>query len=200
MDVHDAITTRRMRRDFTAQPVPIAEVDRLCDLARRAPSAGNSQGVDFVVLEGEDQTERYWSVTLAEHKRARFGWPGLLRAPVLIVVVASPGAYLARYSEPDKAASGLGDQVTQWDVPFWHVDAGMSIQNLLLAAHSAGLGACFFGVFSHAPAIADALDIPDDKVVVGTVAVGYATGADAPGRSAKRARRALASVMHRGRW
>ena len=32
----------------------------MLDLARRGPSAGNSQGVDFVVLIGADETERFW--------------------------------------------------------------------------------------------------------------------------------------------
>ena len=59
-------------------PVDPAVVDGLVDLARRAPSAGNSQGVAFVVLEGAEQTARYWDVALPAAKRGvvRLAGPG----------------------------------------------------------------------------------------------------------------------------
>ena len=57
-------------------PVDPAVVDGLVDLARRAPSAGNSQGVAYVVLEGAEQTARYWDVALpAERARRRSAGP-----------------------------------------------------------------------------------------------------------------------------
>ena len=43
-----------MVRAFTADPVDPSVVDDLVDLARRAPSAGNSQGMAYLVLEGAD--------------------------------------------------------------------------------------------------------------------------------------------------
>ena len=89
----------------------------------RAPSAGHSQGLDLVVLTGDDVV-RYWSVTLPDP--AGFRWQGLLRAPVLVVPVVSPAAYADRYSEPDKAAAGLGS-VEAWPVPYWWVDGGAAV-------------------------------------------------------------------------
>ncbi len=189
-----------MRRSFHPDPLPVETVDRLCDLARRAPSAGNAQGTDLVVLEGHTQTARYWDITLAEPRRASFAWPGLLDAPVLIVVVASPGAYVGRYGESDKVRSGLGEHADDWTVPFWFVDAGMVVENLLLAATDEGLGACFFGLFDHAPALSAELGIPETHLPVGTVAIGNPRGDDPPGRSAPRPRRPLESVVHRGAW
>lgn len=189
-----------MRRDFTTEAIAPELVDELCDLTRRAPSAGNSQGFDIVALEGPDQTMRYWDVTLPPERRGTFAWPGLLRAPVLLVVVTTPSVYVDRYAEGDKVATGLGRGAEAWEVPFWHVDAGMAIEHLLLAAVDAGLGACFFGVFAHAARLGESLGIPDDRVIVGTVALGHPTEADRPGRSASRARRPLDEVVHRGRW
>ncbi|CAN5657716.1 hypothetical protein BH20ACT2_BH20ACT2_06750 [soil metagenome] len=85
-----------MVRDFSAEPVDSSVVDRLLDGGRRAPSAGNADGRGFVVLEGPQQTARYWDVTLPAERRSSFAWPGLSRAPVLVVVVCSPAAYVAR--------------------------------------------------------------------------------------------------------
>lgn len=199
MDLPDVVRRRRMVRAFRADPVDPAVVDDLCDLARRAPSAGNSQGTAFLVLDDPDATGRYWATTLSPERRARFRWPGLLAAPVLVVVATRPEAYVARYDEPDKAATGLGAGVDAWPVPYWWVDAGAAIEHLLLGAVDAGLGACLFGVFEHEAAVAEAFGVPDGWRLVGTVALGH-PAPDEPGRSAARPRRPLGEVVHRGGW
>jgi nitroreductase len=188
-----------MVRSFTDRPVPAADVDRLIDLARRAPSAGNVQAVAFVVLEG-DETARLWDVTLPAERRASFRWQRLLDAPVVIVPVVDPAAYVARYGEADKAATGLGAGVDRWPVPYWWVDAGMAVHGLLLAAVGAGLGALFYGLFAHEEAALRALGVPSGLRAVGAVALGWPAGDDEPGRSAGRERPPLATVVHRGGW
>ena len=85
-------------------------------------------------------------------------------------------------------------------MPYWWVDGGAVVQNLLLAATAAGLGACLFGQFAHEAAVRAAFGVPDDRRALGTVALGWPAEADDPGRSAGRARPALDVVVHRGRW
>jgi nitroreductase len=141
-----------------------------------------------VVLRGEE-TERHWSVTFPDPQaRARFRWQGLFRAPVLVVAVTEPGAYVSRYGEPDKVATGLGAGADAWAVPFWWVDAGMAVENVLLAAVGAGLGACFFGLFDHEEAVLQALGVPSGRRGVGTIALGH-PAQDELGRSVQRERR-----------
>jgi len=129
---------------------------------------------------------------------------GLVAAPVLVVVAVRPDAYVDRYAEPDKAATGLGGSTEAWSVPYWWVDAGAAIEHLLLGAVDAGLGACLFGLFDHEPAVASAFGVPDGWRLVGTVALGHRPASDeaaeAPGRSQARPRRPLAEVVHRGGW
>lgn len=188
-----------MTRAFTDEAVPREVVDELCDLARRAPSAGHSQGVSLLVLDRPEATARYWDATLPEPRRSGFRWPGLIAAPVLVVVAVRPGAYVERYGEGDKAGTGLGAGVEAWPVPYWWVDAGAAIEHLLLGAAAAGLGACLFGLFDHEPAVAEAFSVPDGVRLVGTVALGH-RAPDEPGRSATRPRRPLDEVVHRNRW
>lgn len=200
MELTAAVRRRRMVRSFDGRPVPAAEVDRLVDLARRAPSAGHTQACAFVVLEGAD-TARLWDVTLPAERRASFRWPGLLAAPVVIVPLVSPPAYVARYAEHDKAATGLGAGEAAWPVPYWWVDAGMAVHGLLLAAVDAGLGALFYGLFDHEEAALAALGVPAGWRAVGAVAVGWPDPeGEVPGRSADRSRPPLAEVIHRGGW
>ncbi|RMH86156.1 MAG: nitroreductase family protein, partial [Actinomyces sp.] len=119
--------------------------------------------------------------------------------PALLVFWADPDAYLQRYREPDKAHTGLGAGLGAWPVPYWFVDAGAAIENVLIAAPSLGLGCCLFGLFEHETAVARAFGVPPGRRGVGTVAVGR-PAPDRPSRSARRGRPPLDSVLHRGRW
>src|SRR5690606_20621920 len=162
-------------------------------------SAGNSQGWHFVVLEGPEQTRRFWDVTLPEDRRAGFAWPSLLDAPVLVLPLADAGRYVARYAEPDKAATGLGEGEDAWPVPYWVVDTSFATMTLLHAVVDAGLGALFFGIFRNEAELLAELGVPDGLRPIGAVAIGH-PASDEPGRSAGRARRPLSEVVHRGGW
>lgn len=187
-----------MTRRFADTPIESAEIDALLDLARRAPSAGYSQGAHFLVFSGADRA-RFWQVTDAEAWFAATQ-PGVLAAPVIIVPVADPVAYTARYGQADKAGHGLED-ATNWPVPFWLTDAAMAVQNLLLLAQDRGLGALYFGIFRNADALLSDAGAPDAVVALGAVALGHRAADDQPSGSAlSRGRRPLAEVVHHGRW
>ncbi len=204
MEFASVVGRRRMVRSFSEGPLICgrqdrAVVDDLLEIARRGPSAGNTAAVEFLVLTG-DETEHYWSTTMTAAKRASFGHPGLFRAPVLVVVVTRPEAYAERYAEPDKARSGLGDGPEAWSVPYWWVDAGAVVQNLLLAVTDQGLGACLFGLFDHEDPVRARFGIPLDRRLVGTVAIGQPATEERPGRSSSRPRPALDQIRHWGQW
>lgn len=190
---------RRMVRAFQRRAVDPAVLDRICEAARRAPAAGNTQALDLLVLDEPAAVARYWATTFPdEQRREGFRWQGLFAAPVLVVPYVAPGAYVARYGEADKASSGLGREEA-WPVPYWWVDGGMAVVLLLAGVVDEGLGACFVGQFDHEPAVRDAFGVPADRRALGTVVLGH-PAPDEPGRSATRSRRPLADVVHRGRW
>ena len=96
-----------MTRAFDSRPVPRELLDEIVDLGSRAPSAGKTQGWHLVVLEGAE-TARFWDITLPPMRRGAFRWKRLLDAPIIAIPLADPRAYIERYSEADKRASGLG--------------------------------------------------------------------------------------------
>ncbi len=188
-----------MIRAFSPDPISPETVDSLLENSLRAPSAGNTAAVEFVLLEGKEQVNSYWDVTLTRAKRDAFRWQQLLDAPVLVLVTTRPVAYPERYGEPDKARETLATSTDQWPIPYWYLDAGCVVQNLLLGVTDAGLGACLFGLFSHEQDVAARFDVPSDRRIVATIAIGTPLN-DEPGRSANRPRPKLAQVIHRQRW
>jgi nitroreductase len=196
MEFDDVVRRRRMVRNFDDRPVPAELVDRLLDNAVRAPSAGFTQGWAFLVLEGLEQTSRFWSASFPVEERSGFRHQGLFRAPLLIVPLASKKAYLDRYAEPDKGYTDR-DQM-RWQVPYWIVDTGFASLLILLTAVDAGLGALFFAV-SRVEQLRAAFGVPDEYAPVGAIALGYAV-ADEPSPSLRRGRRSPDEVVHRGHW
>lgn len=200
MDLDEVIGRRRMCRDFMDRAVPDEVLDRLLDRARRAPSAGFSQGVSFLVLSRPDETGRFWDAVSEPGWRADPSLPGLMRAPVIVVPMCSPAVYVARYSEQDKIAFGL-DREEAWPVPFWTVDAAFATMILLLGAVEEGLGALFFGRMAEDyERVRSVFGVPDEWSAIGFVALGWPAADGGPRGSARRGRKPLSTVVHRGRW
>lgn len=201
MELAEALRRRRMVRNFTGNLVPGPVLDGILAASLRTPSAGNSRGWDAVVLEGPEQTAPFWAATTTEEWRAASSrWPGLGRAAVVVALFAHPESYVARYREPDKARSGLGEGPEAWPVPYWFVDVGQAVLALLLAAVDAGLGACFLGNFRGEAALRQTLGVPDDRRYVGAVLVGEADPDDPPSSSSGRPPRSPEAVFHRAAW
>jgi nitroreductase len=198
MELSTAIRTRRMTRSYTDEPVDPAVVDTMLDAAVRAPSAGFSQGWDFLVLERPEEVARYWAATTDDGREPDRWLRGMRRAPVLIVAFSHKEAYLDRYAEPDKGWTDRDER--RWPVQFWHIDTAMAVMLMLLTAQDAGLGACFFGVPAEATdALRSAFGVPADRTPIGVVSVGH-RAEDLVQGSAARGRRPQADVVHRGSW
>lgn len=168
MEFREVLDRRRMVRHYEARPVPAEAVDRIVDAGTRAPSAGHTQGVTLVVVTDAGRRARIAALAGEDAFVARGFDPWLSRAPVHVVVCTSEQAYRDRYAEDDKPTA----DVDAWEVPYWWVDAGAALQNLLLAAVDEGLAAGFLG--AHAvPGLADAVGLPDEVSPVGVVTVGH---------------------------
>jgi nitroreductase len=196
MEFQDVVRRRRMVRNFEDRPLPPGVLDRILDNALRGPSAGFSQGFELVVFEGAAQTGRFWAAVSPERGFERAGWPGVYRAPVVIVPLAHKQAYLDRYAEPDKGWTDRDE--ARWPVPYWYIDTGFAALLMLLTAVDAGLGALFFGI-ADAAAFRAAFGVPEAFEPIGAIALGYAAPAR-PSGSLRRGRRPRGRVVHHGGW
>lgn len=175
-----------LRRYDPARAVPVDVLSRLLSLVTFAPSAGFTQGWDFVVLRDRESRDDFWAISTAARRRARpsgsAGHPsvddadrwlsGVGAAPVLVLCLADPERYRDRYALPDK---GWTDRDSSpWTAPYWDVDTGMAALLILLGAHDAGIGGCFFGVESGSEdALRTRFGIPSDRRFVAVLSLGY---------------------------
>lgn len=195
------VRRRRMVRSYAADPVDTEAVERILANALRAPSAGFAQGWAFLLLDTPDDVARFWAAcTPPEAAEEPDSWlRGMRTAPVVVVPLSHKGAYVSRYSEADKARDRVE---ARWPVPYWHMDTAMASLLMLLTAVDEGLGACFFGIpASRTDAFRAEFGVPEDHMPIGAVTLGHRTdGPGSRGSSARRRRRPVEEVVHRGRW
>jgi 5,6-dimethylbenzimidazole synthase len=197
MEFGDVVRKRRMVRNYTDDPVDPAALERILDAGGRIPSAGFSQGV-FLVAVTDEATRAEIARLCDEEEYVSSGFdPWISRAPVHVMVCVSASVYADRYSEPDKGGpDGPLARAENWAVPYWWVDGGAAMQNLLLAAVDEGLAAGFLG--SHRmPDIKHLLGIPEDVAPIGLVTIGH-PAPDRRSGSLERGRRT--DTVHRERW
>jgi nitroreductase len=197
MDFQEVLRKRRSVRAYLPDEIPTETISRIIDTARRAPSAGFSQGIDFLVLANPGATERFWELTSDPEHGDQIGSD---RPPVIVIVFSDPVRYLARYSQDDKIAFDL-DDLDRWPVRFWDVDAAMAAMQLQLAAVNEGLGTWFFGIAHGEDNVRQEFSIPEDRRLVGIIALGYPHPQEVrKGSGVSMHRRPLEEQLHTNGW
>jgi nitroreductase len=201
MEFDQVVRRRRMVRKFQPMSIPDDVLHRTLEAARHSPSAGFSQGFDFVVLNEPEAVA--WFLRTTDDPEDTDPFPGRepdKAPPCLVLPFANKRAYLDRYSLPDKIAFGL-DREESWPVPFWTVDTSMAILLILLGAVNEGLGAWYFGITRGEEELMRTLGVPPTSKLLGVIALGYPSSEDAPaGSILSRRRRPFADMFHFGRW
>jgi nitroreductase len=197
MDFSEVVRTRHMVRQYDPlHAVPAEVITTALRNAIRAPSAGFSQGWDFVVLTKPEERQAYWAASTDADDEPDLWLEGMQTAPALILCLSDGDAYLRRYAEPDKGWTDMDE--ARWPVPYWDIDTGMAALMILLTAVDEGLGGCFFGAPPEAHEdIFAVFGIPRDRNLVGVVSLGYSVP-HAKSGSLRRGLRGLDQVAHYG--
>ncbi|HEY5820978.1 MAG TPA: nitroreductase family protein [Propionibacteriaceae bacterium] len=204
MEFTEAVRRRRMVRSYDpTRPVPEASLEAVLSPGVRAPSAGFTQGISFLVLTQPQDLDAFWRAATDPDRtgRSESAWlRGMRTAPALVLVWTSREAYLDRYAEADKNRPDR--DLATWSAPYWFVDAGMASMAILLAAVDAGLAACFFGVPpERTDRVRQTFCVPDDQISVGVISLGYpAPDERRAGSPTRRVRKPSQELIHRGHW
>jgi nitroreductase len=148
MDVIEAVTSRRSIRRYTQAEVPEETVKRLLQAAMSAPSAGNEQPWQFVVLRQRRILDSIPSI----HPYSQ-----MLREAALGIVVC-------------------GDMSLETHKGFWVQDCSAATQNILIAASGLGLGAVWLGFYPREERVAGLkrlLSLPEHIIPLGIVSIGW---------------------------
>ena len=196
MDFETIVQRRRMVRNFTDEPVDSAALERILAAGQRGPSAGYSQGQEFIVVTRQDLKDEIARICQeGEYVQSGFD-PFISKAPVLIIPTTNEMTYHRRYQQPDKVDKE-GREI-EWPVPYWFMDVGCAVMLLLLAVVNEGLAAGFAGGKDLA-AFRRLLNIPDEVTPVGVIPIGH-PAPDKRSPSLKRGKRPVRDVVHYESW
>ena len=148
MDALECIHTRRSVRRFEDKEVPESFIKEILAAGMTAPSAGNQQPWQFIVIKDKKTLNKIPEF----HEYAQM----CRNANIAILVCAD----LSNIKHED----------------MWQQDCSAATQNILLAAHAIGLGAVWCGVYprkSKMDGFKELLSIPDGIVPFSLVPVGY---------------------------
>ncbi len=169
MDTIEAIHTRRSIREYQDKPISEELITEILRAAMAAPSARNQQSWEFVVITDPEIRKKIPVVS-----------------PFAQMVVDAPLAILVCGNLEVETAPG-----------YWVIDCSAAIQNLLLAAHSLGLGAVWTGVYPHearVEGLAEMFGLPEQVLPHSLIVLGY------PAQQPEHPDRFKPERIHKNKW
>lgn len=163
MDVLEAIYSRRSIRSFNEQPVPDDLLYQILSAGTRAPSAGNMQAWEFVLVRSEEGKRKLVDTTdagLTAHGGIHTQeW--IMQAPVVVIVCSDLKRMTGRYGQKGRSLMTI-------------MDCMLCVENMLLAATHFGLGTCCVVGFD-AEKLKEVLPIPKEIKPLLLIPLGYPT-------------------------
>jgi len=166
------VSGRSSVREYDGEPLGQADIDYLMNCARTAPSAGNLEAWDVIVVTDQEIRE-----ALAE---AAFDQKHIEQAPLILVVCSNYVRSMSRYGERG--------------ILYALEDATIACTYMMLAAHAKNLQSCWTGAFDD-DAVREILDLPQHARPVALLAVGHGPRA---GSCAER--RDIGEHIHQENW
>lgn len=195
METLDAIQSRKSVRAFKPDPIPAPILDRILRAASASPSYTNSQPWEVAVVSGrkrDELAERLSGLAKAKAPAVRDlaepkNWPAAIdgrvhehgaRRLAALGVARDDAAGREKlrlgnfsfYGAPCAVFLFMDASLGEWSI----FDMGLFAQNLILAAHSLGVGSCLqASVTGYAPEIKKFLGLGEDKKLIIGISLGY---------------------------
>jgi nitroreductase len=211
MDLYEGIMTTRAIRRFSAEPVTDAEIEACLAAAQQAPSGGNSQPWQYVVITDDRIMAGVRGIYLRAYERweaaqlaalppfrtdaERAGFLRGVRLSRRLAEHLDEAAALVLFCMPQVSIAPVDDEGAVEIGPLY-ASVYPAVQNLMLAARSMGIGSVLTTVWwSRQEDVRSLLGIPDRYEIVALVPLGRPAGAF--GVAPRRPHR---EVTHWQRW
>lgn len=147
----NSIYERKSVRKFTDKAIEKEKVDALLKAGMSAPSAKNKQPWGFIVIDDEK---------ILHELGDKLPYAKMLHTSTLAIVVCGK----------------INDEASDLENQYWIQDCSAATQNILLAAHSLGLGAVWTLVYpgkTRMKNVYDVLNLPENVVPLNVIPIGY---------------------------
>ncbi len=173
MKFKEVAKKRRSVRSFKQKNIPKKEIEEIIEIGHMAPSAGNRQARDFILISDEEQKQKLVNNA--------YNQSFIAEAPWVVVVCANKKRSEERYGERGKDLYSIQD-------------ASAAVENMLLAVVDKGYGSVWVGAFEEEK-VSDQLGIPDGVRPITIMPIGYPDeDPDAPSKMESE------ELIHEGDW
>ncbi|MDW7729259.1 MAG: nitroreductase family protein [Bacillota bacterium] len=152
MELYKVLEERRSVRKYKTESIPGEKLEKLLEAARISPSWSNLQCWRFIVV-SDRETKNKLASSMPDNNPAKRSVGET--APLVLVLCADP--------------KESGDQDGK---DYYLLDAGLAMQQLMLAAHNEGLGTCWVAWFDEEVA-RKACEVPERYRIVALSPLGY---------------------------
>jgi nitroreductase len=152
MSIYETIVSRRTIRKFKQIDIPIDTLKKLVNTGRFAPSGGNLQPLEYlIVLDNSIKAKIFSTLSWAIYLRPEYN-PQKGEEPVAYIIVI------------------INDKVA--NKAFYQYDVGASVENITISALEEGIGCCWIASFKK-DKLTRILEIPEGYSIDCVLALGY---------------------------
>ncbi|MBY9000490.1 MAG: nitroreductase family protein [Candidatus Heimdallarchaeota archaeon] len=145
--IFEIILNRRSIRSFTDREIPESALMKILEAGWQAPSAGNRQPVEFILIKDPSIKQKISAQEFVEE------------AAAVIVVIVNLERTTSRYGD-------RGEKM------YIYHDSGAAVQNMLLMCKALGLGSCWIGAFND-ERVSKLLELPEHVLPMAIIPIGY---------------------------
>jgi nitroreductase len=148
MELYEGLMTRRSIRAYTADKIEYNAVENIIKAGMYAPSAVNCQPWHFMIIDDREIFQKIMDI---------HPYSSMLKGAQYAILV-------------------MGDEKLQHGPGYWVVDCAAVTQNILLAAHSKGIGSVWVGLHpreKRKEGIKKLFDLPEHIHPFSIISLGY---------------------------
>ena len=168
--LHGLLKKRKIVRNYIQTNKKYQNLKKVADYAIKIPTAGFARGIEIINVSSKENIEKLAKLSNEESYVEKGFDKWISNSLSIFVILVNENAYHERYAQMDKESV---TNSSNWDIPYWYVDAGAAMMNCMLLIEEMNLKSGFMG--SHnmkIDGIKSLLQIEESYKILGFVTAG----------------------------